>query len=348
MASAATGCSVLRVALIGASHWHAPFYYEPLMGLKGARLCAVSDPNPGAAQALADRCGCPWFTDYRELLAVIRPDFAFALGPHADMPALGQALITAGVGFALEKPCGTTEAGVARLRDSAAAAGVFAAVPLAFRCSNLVRILRETTERDPFHYLSFRFIAGPPQRYLDSGCAWMLDPRRAGGGCTINLAVHFFDLYTLLTGNIPSVVAAVMSNAAYGLPIEDYSAVTLSGGGASGVVETGYTLPASPTNAFDLRFSLRSKRHYFTATGADIAGGDRLVTYTMDGRMELVYTPTSQVPYYADFVRDTLDRFRRGQPPVAGLSDMWNAMQVADAAYVLAGRRTPVRKEDES
>jgi len=341
MGSAETGGSFLRVALIGASHWH-----EPLTRLEGVRLCAVSDPNARVGQAVANRCGCPWFADHRELLAVSRPDFAFALGPHADMPAIGHDLIAADVGFALEKPCGTTEGEVGRLRDSAAAAGVFAAVPLAFRCANLIRIIRETTQRDPFHYLSFRFIAGPPQRYLDSDCAWMLDPRQAGGGCTINLAVHFFDLYTLLTGSIPSVEAAVMSNAAYGLPIEDYSAVTLSGGGAAGVVETGYTLPATPANAFDLRFSLRSKRHYFTATGADMAGGDRLVTYTMDGKTELVYTPASQVPYYADFVRDTLDRFRRDQSPVADLSDMSNAMEVVEAAYVAAGRRRPVREEE--
>ena len=340
MASAATSSSELRVALIGAGHWHAPFYSEPLIGLEGARLCAVSDPSPGAARTLADRCGCSWLTDHRELLEVTRPDFVFALGPHADMPAIGQALIAAGTSFALEKPCGTTRTQVAGLRDSAAAAGLFAAVPLAFRYSKMIRIIREATGGDTFHHLSFRFIAGTPQRYLDAGCDWMLDPERAGGGCTINLSVHFFDLYALLTGSLPSVVGAVMSNAAYGLAIEDYSAVTLSGGGAYGVVETGYTLPA-PTSVFDLRFSLRSKNHYYTATGADVAGRDRLVIYTADGEMEVVHTPTSQVPYYAEFVRDTLDRFRAGQPPVSDLSDMCNAMEVVEAAYVAAGRRMP-------
>jgi len=94
----------------------------------------------------------------------------------------------------------------------------------------------------------------------------MLNPGRAGGGRTINLAVHFFDLYALLTGGRPSVVGATISNATHGLPVEDYSAVTFSGGGADGVVETGHTVPG-PTGSFDLRFSLRSDQHYFTATG---------------------------------------------------------------------------------
>jgi hypothetical protein len=102
------------------------------------------------------------------------------------------------------------------------------------------------------------------------------------------------------------------------------------------------TLP-EPTGSFDLRFSLRSDRHDFIAAEAD-----RLVTYTADGGTNVVFTPVSQVPHYTAFVRETLDRFRHGQPPVADLSDMCNAMEVVEAAYVAAGRRTPRRAEDQS
>lgn len=326
----------MRVALIGAGHWHAPFYYEPLAGLDGASLCGVSDANPAVAQAVADRFGCPYFSDHRQLLADARPDFVFALGPHDEMPAVARSLIRAGVGFVLEKPCGTTLSQVVELRDMASAAGLFASVPFAFRCSDLLRHVREISEPDDFQQMSFRFIAGTPQRYLDADCGWMLDPRRAGGGCTINLAVHFFDLFKLLTGVGPTVTGAVMSRITPGIAIEDYSAVLLTAGSACGVVETGYTLPA-PTAAFDLRFSMRSSRYYFTATGADAATIDRLVVYPLDGAVRVIATPTSQVPYYADFVRETLDRFRNNQPPVADLSDMCDAMQVVEAAYDAAG-----------
>jgi predicted dehydrogenase len=238
------------VALMGVSHWHTPFFCEPLRKLDDAKLVAVSDPNQDVVRSVADRCGCAGFTDHRELLVAIRPDFVFALAPHADMPSLGHDLIRAEVGFALEKPCGTTRTQVAELREAAAAGGVFAAVPLAFRNSHLLRAIRGAATGEAFRHLSFRFIAGPPQRYVDNGCEWMLDPGRAGGGCTLNLAVHFFDLFALLTGDRPSVVGATMSNATYGLAVEDYSAVTLSGGGADGVVETGYTVPG-PTGSFD-------------------------------------------------------------------------------------------------
>jgi predicted dehydrogenase len=101
-------------------------------------------------------------------------------------------------------------------------------------------------------------------------------------------------------------------------------------------VETGYTFPAA-MGAFDLRFSLRSEDYYLTATGADAAAGDRLVVRGRTGEWEVIETPTSQVPYYAAFVRETLSRWRRGDPPVADLSDMCDAMEVLEAAYRAAG-----------
>ncbi len=334
---------MLKVALIGASHWHSRFYYEPLAELETAELCAVSDPNPTVARTMGERLQCPWFTEYHDLLEDMRPDFVFALGQHAEMAAIGHDLIDAGVAFALEKPCGVSYAQVAGLRDSAAAAGAFAAVPLAFRSSQLLRNMQRIADGSRFRHLSFRFIAGTPQRYLDAGCSWMLDREKAGGGCTINLAVHFFDLFALLTGAVPTVVGAEMSNASYGLAVEDYSAVLLSGGGASGVVETGYTLPA-PTAEFDLRFSLRSERHYFTATGADPVGPDRLVVYHTDGGNQVIRIPVSQVPHYRDFVFETLNSFRQGRPPVANLDDICTAMRVVESAYERVGWRATNEK----
>jgi predicted dehydrogenase len=327
---------MLRVALVGAGHWHAPFYYGPLLEMEQVLLCAVGDPDPGVARALADRLGCPWFADYEQLLSEARPDFVFALAPHDEMPSVARTLIAAGVGFALEKPCGITQRQVVELDNLACEAGLFVSVPFAFRCSEFLRSIRAAVGTDPFQHMSFRFIAGTPQRYIDAACDWMLDPARAGGGCTINLAVHFFDLFRLLTGVTPRVVGAAMSNSSYGLAIEDYSAVVLAAGDTYGVVETGYTLPA-PTAVFDLRFSLRSQRHYFTATGEDTVRSDHLVVYSSENDVRAFATPVSQVPYYAEFVRDTLDRFRSEEPPIADLSDMCEVMHVVEAAYAAAG-----------
>ena len=93
-------------------------------------------------------------------------------------------------------------------------------------------------------------------------------------------------------------------------------------------IETGYTYPAK-MGVFDLRFSVRTTRHYVVARSDDVVEIHR----TCDGHMESFSTPTSNAFWYPVFVTESLDRFRRGQPPVADVADLAEAMRVIDAAY---------------
>ena len=75
----------MRIVLIGVSHWHTPFYSEPVLAMPDATIVGVSDPDAARAAPLAEKARCPVFTDYREMCAQLKPDFAFALGRHCDM-----------------------------------------------------------------------------------------------------------------------------------------------------------------------------------------------------------------------------------------------------------------------
>ena len=66
----------MRIVLIGVSHWHTPFYAEPVLEMTDAAIVGVSDPDAGRAAALAGKANCPVFTDYREMCARLKPDFA--------------------------------------------------------------------------------------------------------------------------------------------------------------------------------------------------------------------------------------------------------------------------------
>jgi len=35
----------MRIVLIGISHWHTPFYSDPVPGMKDATIVGVSDPD---------------------------------------------------------------------------------------------------------------------------------------------------------------------------------------------------------------------------------------------------------------------------------------------------------------
>ncbi len=319
----------MKLAFIGASHWHLPLYLEPALAMPDVTVAGVSDPNPQVVDALKAKLGCASDTDFRELCRRVKPDLVIALGRHCDMPEQARFLIAEKIPFALEKPCGLNANDVAALAREAEAAGAFAAVPLVFRHGEFFRLLQE--ESRDIQYMSFRFIAGFPQRYRAAGCAWMLDPALSGGGCTINLTPHFLDLAVALMGADVTVHQAALSNAAWHERIEDYSCVTLARGAERCVIETGYLFPA-PTSTFDMHYAIRTPRRYIVAHDPET-----IEIVGTGGRRERREMLTTNVPHYATFMSDTVARLRAGKPPLASLADMVPVMRLVDAAYSKAG-----------
>ena len=325
----------MRVAFIGASHWHLPLYLEPALALPGLTLAGMADPDPVRAAALGARYSCAFDRDFRALCRREKPDFVFALGRHADMPDQAEFLIAEGIPFALEKPCGVNVEQVQGIAALAAARRAFCAVPLVFRNGDFFRLLQDMAAEDGgVQHMAFRFIAGFAQRYIDAGCGWNLDLALAGGGCMLNLGVHFIDIVQTLWGEAARPTSAHFSNAAWGHAVEDYGNIAFAGpGGAIAQVETGYLYPA-PTSNFDLHFALRTPRHYVVVQDPETV----LVTAN-DGARRVIRTHTTNVGQYPPFVADVLDRARRGAPPLAGLEAMLPVMRLAEAGYALGGRR---------
>lgn len=320
----------MKLAFIGASHWHLSLYLEPALDAPGTTIVGVSDPDAAFTEALAARLGCVGDVDYRELCRKTKPDFVIALGRHCDMMDEAIFLMEEGIPFAIEKPCGLNETQVARLAAMEARHGSFAAVPLVFRNGDFLPHLMEMGA-EGIQYMTYRFIAGFAARYTQANCAWMLDPKTSGGGCTINLAAHFFDLAVLLMGDTVRVKQAAMSNAAWGFPVEDYSAVTLTRGADLCVIETGYLYPA-PTSTFDMHFAVRSPSRYLVAHDPETV---EIVSNA--GVREMIRSLTTNVPHYRTFVHGVIDRVRTGKPPLARIADMVPVMRLCDAAYASAG-----------
>lgn len=324
----------MKVALVEASHWHTPLYLDALER-PDVQVVAVSDGERVKGRDIAARFGCRLYKSYEELIQQETIDFAFAFGRHAEMPRVAEMLIERRIPFALEKPCGVNAAQVTRLRQLAEAAGVYVAVPFIFRISDFLAAIEEMEGRVPseFNHLQFRFIVGPPSRYL-SGAPWMLDPAIAGGGSTINVATHFVDLFRFLTGKEVSTVSATMSSRTHGGEIEDYSIVTLqTDDGVIGVVESGYSFPSTPEEQREFSFTLGSGGHYAYSGRDAVHFRDRhnLATGT---RTRPVRLETDV--YYPAFVKRVLDECRSGSPPLAGLRDAEATMEIIEAAYASA------------
>jgi predicted dehydrogenase len=325
----------MKVALLEVSHWHVPLYLNALE-TPGVEVVAVSDSEHVKGEAIAERFNCPLYSSSYELLEREQVDFAFVFGRHSEMPSLAEAVIARNIPFALEKPCGINMAQVTRLRELAERANLYCAVPLIFRMSDLLHVLREAegNQTPDFNYMSFRFIVGPPARYPTAGSAWVIDPIFSGGGSTINVATHFIDFFRLLTGKEVARVSAVMNSRTHKGDVEDYSLLTLqTDDGVTAVVETGYSFPSTADEQREFSFTFSSDRMYAKSGPDRIEIRDRqnIAAGTRSRRLQL-----DTDAYYPVFVRQVLAECRNGQKPIASLRDAEAIMQVMDAAYTSA------------
>ncbi len=318
----------MKIALIGVSHWHTPFYLDPVLDLPDMQVVGVADPDLARADPVAAKAGCPAFADYQAMCDRLRPDFVFALGRHCDMAEEARFLIDRRIPFAMEKPCGISSAEVHDIAGRAAAADVFAAVPFVLRHCPLIDTVRDVAAGETLQYITFKFVGGMVDRYRQQRVDWMLDRATAGGGPLLNLGVHHLDLCRVLLPDVPlRVTGAAISNHTAQLGIEDHAAVLLRGGDATCVVETGYLYPA-PNSVFDMHYSIRTQHHYFAARD------DHTLEIVRDDRTrETRSMKLTNVYFYPTFVRDTLRRVRAGEPPIADLRDMAAVMDLVQAAY---------------
>lgn len=321
----------MRIVLIGVSHWHTPFYSEPVLPMPDATIVGVSDPDPARATTLAERAKCPVFTDFREMCDKLAPDFAFVLGRHCDMADEARFLIDRRIAFAIEKPCALNATEADEIARLARAAGSFAAVPLVMRYCPLIDTIREVAAKEQIQYLSFKFVGGMVNRYHQQNVQWVIDRTFSGGGPLLNLGIHFVDLCRVLLGNAKlTVTGAMMSNHTAKLSIEDHAIMLMRNDTTSCMVETGYLYPA-PNSVFDMHFSIRTDGHYFSARD-----NSQLEILTNARERTTREMKLTNVFFYPEFVRDTLRRFRNGLPPIADLTDNAECVSLIEAAYAMS------------
>jgi len=327
---------MIRVAAIEVSHWHSLWdaaYLKMLAAMPDVTIVGVQDPSGDVAAKRAAALGNPpAFTDYRVMLVETRPDFVVALGQHRRMAETAHYLLDHGHPFLMEKPMGLNADEVRGVAEKAAAKQAFAAVPLPQRYSPFVtraRTMLDDGALGPLSHIYLRLNRPTSARYPGWDSPWMLDPALSGGGCLRNLGTHCFDLFLHLTGEDAKVTAAQLSRRVHEQPVEDYASVQLrSASGVLGTIELGNTVP-----------------HDGSDTEFKIAGRDAIIVLYHDDTLrlttargqELIAAAPSE-PLYLTCVRDILDRWRRGTPPLTGVADCLRAARLIDQAYATARR----------
>ena len=325
----------IRIAAVEVSHWHAlndAAYLRHLVAMPDVELVGIQDSDPAlVAKRAAEVKNPPTFTDYKKMLAELRPDFVVALGRHSQMAAIAHDLLDAGYPFLMEKPMGLNAAQLEPVAEKAAKRNAFVAVPLAQRYGPFARRARDLMAAGrigPLSHVYVRINRPGPARYKAWDCPWMFDPAEAGGGCLRNLGSHGLDMFLHLTGEDAQVTGAQVSRRAHKLAVEDYASVTLrSQSGVLGTVEVGNGFPRDGTDG-----------------EWKLAGRDAILTMK-DGVLKLATAAGDEMlpgtdvtaPYFTT-LRDALDHWQQGKAPPIGVQDCLRAVRLIDQAYACANK----------
>ena len=311
----------LKLAFIGVSHWHVPLY---LTKMPQGAVVAVSDPSEEIARRFADQLSCRCYLDYQELVEKEKPDFVFAFAPHHQMVELALYLIGKGIPFTMEKPMGLSVSDVKTIAAAAQEKNVFCAIPFVWRYSDTVTRLKESILSGKIVHMSYKFVAGPPSRYLATS-KWMLSRETAGGGCMTNLGVHFIDMALYLTDAADAKVMA--SSYQYGdtYDIELYATSLLEmNTGASLVLETGYAYPMDEELKRENRWTIVTENGYY------ILAENKLEAREYGKETEIIPLNTDSDVYYAIFAETTLSDYVNGRTPRASLKEMLKVREILD------------------
>lgn len=328
----------MKIAILGASHWHVRLMYVDALRKLGHDIVAVGDVSQEKVDLIADKVGdCPRYTDYDKLIAEQKPDFVFAHAPHAQMTDLAAWLVERRLPFHMEKPMGVDWRKLAPVAAAAKSEQVFAGVALVSRYYAIVQWLKEhQAEIGRVNHYYYRLFAGEPSRYRTWGVEWMLDPAQAGAGPLFNFGPHVVDLFLYLCVDSVEQVHARWTHGLHGEQIEDLASITMIGSqGEIGIGEVSYTMP----DGYERYFSVDSQKLHCGGP----AMGDMQVQWR-DGRSEQVVGNDFEDVYDA-YTRDLLERFESGRQPVAGIDDMVKTLRVMNAAKQSAATGKVVRLE---
>ena len=310
----------LRIAFLGVSHWHVPLYFP---GLPENSVVAVSDATPEIAERFAKQLNCACYTDWRKLLDEVKPDFVFAFARHCDMKEMALELVARGIPFTMEKPMGMAASDVEEIIAAAEKVNAFCAIPFVWRYSDTVAQLKESLLHGKIIHMCYRFIAGPPSRYLKTS-PWMLHQDTAGGGCMTNLGVHFIDMaLNLSDSDGAEVLASAWQYGEYDIETYATSLLKLSSG-ATLTLETGYAYPMEDGVQRENRWTIVTEQGYYT-----LAENNLEVREFAKPVVNIPLSTDSDV-YYPVFARTSLEDYVNGRRPRAALPEMLTTRRILD------------------
>ncbi len=338
--------SNLKAGFIGLRHLH-PKSYMPVLRAASIDVVAVAEADPAVLKSFGREFEVRMYHDAAAMLDAESLDLAVIFLPHNECPDAAVACAGRGVHLLVEKPMSSDAAGVARMIQAAAKAGVLLSTPYVWRYHPVARAMKQYIHDGILGRIvgcEGRCAAGRLHRYIDGNASWMLQRSASGGGPMHNLGVHWIDLYRwLLDDEVVEVIGKnVKVNEEYDIEDNSFALLTFSRGTVV-ALDISYTVPDSFPNGRDLHLALRGTAGVLAWSpsfegvqerlfvSSDAPGfrqpEDNHVEFTL--RSQPGYAGASTVEFLTDFV----EAIRRRTAPAITGEDGLRTLEVVEAVY---------------
>ncbi len=208
--------------------------------IEGAELMAVCDVVPEKARVLAEKYGCSYYTDYKEMLKRDEIKVICVCTPSGMHSKHGTLAARAKKHVIVEKPIDVSLEAANELIKVCREEGVLLSGISQHRFDDDIMKLKEAVSEGKLGQLNFggshtKWFRS--QKYYDSG-DWRGTLELDGGGALMNQSIHYIDMLQYIMGPVEEVFAYCVTRAHENIEVEDIGTATVKfKNGAVGFIE---------------------------------------------------------------------------------------------------------------
>ncbi|MDG0810104.1 Gfo/Idh/MocA family protein [Cohnella rhizosphaerae] len=319
-------------------------HVEAIGQIEDAKLIAVSSRTESRARAIAEREGCEWYADYRELLGRGDIDIVCVTTSSGSHAAIGLDALNAGKHLIVEKPMAMSARDARRMVDAARERGLVLSSIAQRRFEANNQLIKRVLDAGGLGRLLLAEMTLPfyrTQAYYDSA-EWR-GTIAEDGGALMNQGIHGLDLLLWFAGDARTVFGKTatlthrMEAEDLGLAILQFESGAYGTVMASTSVQPGYPATVS----------------LYGETGTIKLEGSSIVRWAVPGweqpnwAQEQTYggvtDPKSIVTeFHQSQFLDVIAAIETGTEPLSSGEDGWRAVRLVESIYESANRRTEI------